>query len=96
MKVHVGTDSKTGLVHSAVVTSANVHDKHPLAVFFTGRGRPSVVLLNPGVRTARSGLAQLPKDAGWDVVTVARPLRLLYQRRSTEVTALRLLLCRAW
>jgi len=30
MKVHVGTDSKTGLVHSAVVTSANVHDKHPL------------------------------------------------------------------
>lgn len=30
MKVHVGADSKTGLVHSAVVTSANVHDKHPL------------------------------------------------------------------
>ncbi|MES8637998.1 IS5 family transposase, partial [Cutibacterium acnes] len=30
MKVHVGADSKTGLVHSAVVTSANVHDKHAL------------------------------------------------------------------
>jgi len=30
MKLHVGADSKTGLVHSAVVTSANVHDKHPL------------------------------------------------------------------
>ena len=30
MKVHIGADSKTGLVHSAVVTSANVHDKHPL------------------------------------------------------------------
>jgi transposase, IS5 family len=30
MKLHIGADAKTGLVHSAVVTSANVHDKHPL------------------------------------------------------------------
>lgn len=30
MKLHVGVDSHTGLVHSAVVTAANVHDKHPL------------------------------------------------------------------
>ena len=30
MKLHFGVDSKTGLAHSAVVTSANVHDKHPL------------------------------------------------------------------
>ncbi len=30
MKVHVGANSKTGLVHSAVVTSVNVHNKHPL------------------------------------------------------------------
>ena len=30
MKLHIGADSLTGLVHSAVVTSANVHDKHPL------------------------------------------------------------------
>jgi IS5 family transposase len=30
MKMHVGVDSKTGLVHSAVVTAAHVHDKHPL------------------------------------------------------------------
>ncbi len=30
MKLHIGADSKTGLVHSAVVTGANVHDKHPL------------------------------------------------------------------
>ncbi len=30
MKVHIGVDSKTGLVHSSVVTGANVHDKHPL------------------------------------------------------------------
>jgi IS5 family transposase len=30
MKVHIGVDSQSGLAHSAVVTSANVHDKHPL------------------------------------------------------------------
>jgi IS5 family transposase len=30
MKLHIGVDSKTGLAHSAVVTSANVHDKHPM------------------------------------------------------------------
>ena len=30
LKVHVGSDSKTGIVHSVVVTPANVHDKHPL------------------------------------------------------------------
>jgi transposase, IS5 family len=30
MKLHIGVDSKTGLAHSAVVTSANVPDKHPL------------------------------------------------------------------
>jgi IS5 family transposase len=28
MKVHVGADSKTGLIHSASVTAANVHDSH--------------------------------------------------------------------
>lgn len=28
MKIHVGTDSKTGLIHSASVTAANVHDSH--------------------------------------------------------------------
>jgi IS5 family transposase len=28
MKVHVGADAKTGVVHAAVVTAANVHDKH--------------------------------------------------------------------
>jgi IS5 family transposase len=30
MKMHIGVDSRTGLAHSAVVTAANVHDKHPL------------------------------------------------------------------
>ncbi len=30
MKLHIGVDSRSGLAHSAVVTPANVHDKHPL------------------------------------------------------------------
>jgi IS5 family transposase len=30
MKVHIGTDSKTGLIHSASVTAANVHDSHEM------------------------------------------------------------------
>jgi transposase, IS5 family len=30
MKMHICVDSRTGLTHSAVVTAANVHDKHPL------------------------------------------------------------------
>ncbi len=30
MKLHIGVASHSGLAHSAVVTAANVHDKHPL------------------------------------------------------------------
>jgi IS5 family transposase len=30
MKLHIGVDSQTGLAHSAMVTPANMHDKHPL------------------------------------------------------------------
>ena len=30
MKLHIGVDSQTGLAHSAVVSEANLHDKHPL------------------------------------------------------------------
>lgn len=36
MKLHIGVDSQTGLAHSAVVTSANVHDKHPLPELLHG------------------------------------------------------------
>ena len=36
MKLHIGVDSKTGLAHSAVVTAANVHDKHPLPTLLHG------------------------------------------------------------
>ena len=36
MKLHIGVDSRTGLAHSAVVTPANVHDKHPLPQLLHG------------------------------------------------------------
>ena len=36
MKLHIGVDSQTGLAHSAVVTAANVHDKHPLPELLHG------------------------------------------------------------
>ena len=37
MKLHIGVDSKTGLAHSAVVTAANVHDKHPVPQLLHGQ-----------------------------------------------------------
>jgi IS5 family transposase len=37
MKLHVGVDSQSGLAHSAVVTAANVHDKHPLPDLLHGK-----------------------------------------------------------
>ena len=39
MKLHIGVDSRSGLAHSAVVTSANVHDKHPLPQLLHGQER---------------------------------------------------------
>ena len=36
MKMHIAVDSRTGLAHSAVVTAANVHDKHPLPKLLHG------------------------------------------------------------
>ena len=36
MKMHMGVDKDTGLTHSAVLTVANVHDKHPLPVLLHG------------------------------------------------------------
>ena len=36
MKMHIGVDSRTGLAHRAVVTAANVHDKHALADLLHG------------------------------------------------------------
>lgn len=39
MKLHIGVDSQSGLAHSAVVTSANIHDKHPLPDLLHGAER---------------------------------------------------------
>ncbi len=39
MKLHIGVDSQSGLAHSAVVTAANVHDKHPLPDLLHGNER---------------------------------------------------------
>jgi IS5 family transposase len=39
MKLHIGVDSQTGLTHSAVVTAAHVHDKHPLPDLLHGQER---------------------------------------------------------
>ncbi len=39
MKLHIGVDSQSGLTHSAVVTPANVHDKHPLPELLHGQER---------------------------------------------------------
>jgi IS5 family transposase len=37
MKVHVGADAKTGVVHATVVTAANVHDKHAVPDLLHGQ-----------------------------------------------------------
>jgi len=37
MKLHIGADSKTGLVHSASVTAANVHDSHQVPHLLHGK-----------------------------------------------------------
>jgi transposase, IS5 family len=36
MKLHIGVDSQSGMAHSAVVTAANVHDKHALPELLHG------------------------------------------------------------
>ena len=36
MKLHIGVESQSAVAHSAVVTPANGHDKHPLAHWLHG------------------------------------------------------------
>lgn len=36
MKLHIGADSRTGLVHSASVTAANIHDRHQVPPLLHG------------------------------------------------------------
>ncbi len=37
MKLHIGVDSQSGLTHHAVVTAADVHEKHPLPSLLHGK-----------------------------------------------------------
>jgi len=37
MKLNIGVDSQSGLAHNAVVTAANVNDKHPLPDLLHGQ-----------------------------------------------------------
>jgi len=37
MKLHIGVDNQPGLTHGAMVTKANVHDKHPLPDLLHGQ-----------------------------------------------------------
>ncbi len=39
MKLHIGVDSQSGLAHRAMVTAANVHDKHALPQLVHGQER---------------------------------------------------------
>jgi transposase, IS5 family len=39
MKMHIGADSQSKLIHSVVVTAANVHDKHALPELLHGQER---------------------------------------------------------
>jgi IS5 family transposase len=39
MKLHLGADSKTKLIHSMTTTAANVHDANVLGQFCTARRR---------------------------------------------------------
>jgi IS5 family transposase len=39
MKMHIGADSQTKMIHSVMVTPANVHDKHALPALLHGKER---------------------------------------------------------
>lgn len=43
MKLHIGVDSQKGLVHSAVVTAANIHDNIHCPIFCTAMSSASTV-----------------------------------------------------
>jgi len=58
MKVHVGVDKDSGLIHSVVVTSANVHDLTPAAQLL--HGDEEVVYADAGYQ----GIAKRPEMEG--------------------------------
>jgi len=58
MKVHAGVDKDSGLIHSVVVTAANVHDLTPAAELL--HGEEKVVYADAGYQ----GIAKRPEMAG--------------------------------
>ena len=58
MKVHIGVDKDSGLIHSVVVTAANVHDLTPAAVLL--HGKEKVVYADAGYQ----GIENRPEMAG--------------------------------
>jgi IS5 family transposase len=58
MKVHAGVDKDSGLIHSVVVTAANVHDLTPAADLL--HGEEEVVYADAGYQ----GIAKRPEMAG--------------------------------
>jgi IS5 family transposase len=58
MKVHIGVDKDSGLIHSVVTTAANVHDLTPAAELL--HGEEKVVYADAGYQ----GIAKRPEMAG--------------------------------
>ena len=58
MKVHIGVDKDSGLIHSVVITAANVHDLTPAAELL--HGGEKVVYADAGYQ----GVAKRPEIAG--------------------------------
>jgi IS5 family transposase len=58
MKVHAGVDKDSGLIHSVVVTAANVHDLTPAAELLNGD--EEVVYVDAGYQ----GIAKKPEITG--------------------------------
>jgi transposase, IS5 family len=81
MKLHIGVDSQSGLAHSAVLTPANVHDKHPLPQLLHGQERrvygdsayaSQKALIHGKAPQARDFTNQRTRRAGGEVDEVQR------------------------
>ncbi|WP_429444680.1 IS5 family transposase [Paraburkholderia sp. 40] len=80
-KLHIGVDSQSGLAHSAVLTPANVHDKHPLPQLLHGQERrvygdsayaSQKALIHSKAPRARDYTNQRTRRAGGEVDEVQR------------------------
>jgi len=58
MKVHIGVDAESGLIHSVETTAANVHDLTPAAALL--HGEETVVYADAGYQ----GIAKRPEVEG--------------------------------